>query len=115
MIPIILTFILLAYDLASLAAAAALLYRKPASSSGFRPAAAWGSALFFLLCHLLLFSLATRHVFHQIPYAWFVGCLILILCSRWLNGRILFGRNNWRHYAVTAGIFAAAITLDWLS
>ncbi|MEC0370975.1 hypothetical protein [Paenibacillus chibensis] len=109
-----LAVILLAYSLVSLAAAVALICRSPVSSSGYSRFAAWCATLLFLLSHLMLLFLSIRHLFRPVGYTYFIGCLLLVISSRWLNGRVLFGQTHWRHYAVTAGIFAAAFALDWL-
>ncbi|HWO55438.1 hypothetical protein NYE48_26535 [Paenibacillus sp. FSL M7-1455] len=108
----VLSVILFVYSLVSLAASIVLLYRRPVSCSGFGSAAAWCSALFFLLCHLILAILALYHALYPLAYRWFIGCLIMILLSRWMNGRILFGRTHWRHYAITTLLFSAAMILD---
>lgn len=109
-----LAVILIAYSLVSLTAAVALICRGPVSSSGYSPFAAWCATLLFLLSHLMLLFLSIRHLVRPVGYTGFIGCLLLIIGSRWLNGRILFGQTHWRHYAVTAGVFAAAFALDWL-
>ncbi|MDR0270397.1 hypothetical protein [Paenibacillus sp.] len=108
----ILTVFLLVYGLVCICPALVILFRGPVSSSGYSRVAAWYSVLLFLLGHQFLLILALYHAFHPIADVWFIGCLAFILFSRWLNGRILFGKNNWNHYVVITLLFGVAMILN---
>lgn len=98
------SILLILYGLVSVMGSVAILYKGPAKSAS-------GCIYFFLLCHVSLIAITIYDLFTPLHFAWFIGCFAACLISRWLNGKFVFGRNNWLHYFIVALIFAVAYFL----
>lgn len=62
----------------------------------------------FLFCHVSLIALVIYDLFTPIHFVWLMIGLVVCLISRWLNGKFVFGKNNWLHYFIVALIFGVA-------
>lgn len=96
--------IVILYGLVSVMGSVAILFKGSAKTAS-------GCINFFLLCHVLLIAMAIYALFTPLHFIWFMGCCVACLVSRWLNGKYIFGRNNWLHYVIVALIFTIAYFL----
>lgn len=104
--------ILIAYSLLSGAGSAALWTKGsvqlPNQDNVPLSAAQQAVLAFFLACHTALAVIAVCRWSFKVHPAIGVGAIVLILLSRALNGRIIYGRNRWSHYAIVGLLLSVA-------
>lgn len=95
---------LILYGLVSVMGSVAVLFKGSAKST-------IGYIYLFLLCHIMLVIITVYDLCTPLKFIWFIIGFLVCLTSRWLNGKFVFGRNNWLHYFIVALIFAVAYFL----
>ena len=68
---------------------------------------------FFTVCHIFFLILGILK--WLLPVSNVVICMaaVLVICSRILNGRILFGKIHWHHYIVTLSLMAVILIFNF--
>ncbi|MFC4620031.1 hypothetical protein ACFO4N_15060 [Camelliibacillus cellulosilyticus] len=62
----------------------------------------------FSICHACLLTLG---LLKSVSLSWLITAMIACIGTRILNGRVLHGQNNWRHYIVTGSMMTVIIIL----
>lgn len=96
--------LLILYGIVSVLGAIVILITGSAKSAS-------GYIYFFLLCHASLLAIIIFDLLTPIHFIWFLVSFVACIASRWLNGKYVFGKNNWLHYCMVASIFAVAYFL----
>lgn len=101
--------ILMVYGAVSLLGSIIFLFKGSAVSNQSTLSISVRTSMFlFILCHFLLIVAAVYHAYKSLSWQWFIGCYLICIISRWINGQVLSGRSNWQHYVVVSVIFGAA-------
>lgn len=70
---------------------------------------------FYVIIHLLFLSLAMRELFGvRLTIFPYLIVIVLVLLSRFINGKILYNKNHWHHYIVFGLLFLVILLLKFL-
>lgn len=70
---------------------------------------------FYIAVHALFLCIALLEIVGAtISIIFYLFIIVLILISRYINGRIIYNKNHWQHYIVFGGIFLLILVLKML-
>ncbi|MEN1966567.1 hypothetical protein WMZ97_00695 [Lentibacillus sp. N15] len=69
------------------------------------------SIMLFGFVHCLFLAIGITALFTTIPVFLLIIIMVLIIISRVINGRFLYGKNNWRHYFISIPILGIIFIL----
>ncbi|MEK4186167.1 MULTISPECIES: hypothetical protein [Paenibacillus] len=96
--------LIILYGMVSVLGAVGILIKGSAKSTV-------GYIYLFLLSHITLVVITLYALCKPLNFIWFIIGFLTCLISRWLNGKFVFGWNNWLHYFIVALIFTVGYFL----
>ncbi|WP_212921719.1 hypothetical protein [Ornithinibacillus bavariensis] len=103
--------LIILYCIMMLLAAFMMLYKNHESLSSSQIKVLY----FYIAVHALFLCFALLEIVGvTISMIFYLFIIVLILISRYINGRIIYNKNHWQHYIVFGGFFLLILVLKTL-